>query len=1464
MHAERDWLQARVFPELQERLQARASYLSPVDLRWGVASSFEDEAMRNLTVLQICFGELRRCLPYFIALVGDRYGWVPSADHADAALRAAGLRLDGEGKSITELEIEAGLLSRPADEQSGFVYLRAPLPYDEMGAEVAARFSDASSPAPGASEGAAKLAALKERLFQQVPQHVRRYEASWDEDARRVVGLEAFGRQVLEDLWGAFERTIPAIAPPVDAHDEERWMLGEFVEEKTRYFVGRADATAAALAAVETLDPDAAPGAVIVGEPGRGKSAMFAHLLKTLEGGGRLVLANAAGISTRASDVSSMLERWCAELTRVSADEPPDSADEVVARFTGQLGRLATRQPVTLLIDAVEEFEPTTQAHFMTWLPRPIPAGVRLLVTARPGQQADDLAERFGLSLLPLAPLAPEDTARIVVQVGQRYGRTLPEGALRTLLSKSGADGTAAAGNPLWLELALEQLHLLDIDDYRRADALPGEPGERIERLLESLVAEMPSTVDALYEWTLERIESHHDPALARGFAALTAASRGGWRDSDLRRLLPAYSSCQWNDLEFGAMRRGFGDHIVRRGLLNRWAFAHAQLYAAVRRRMGQDAVGENERLHRVAVDYLESLPREDPMRRSETMFHLLRAGDPVGAARHFADDLDPAEAGEAADAVAEAIIISDRHFSNPAVELVGRFYDPSLDAAAHMTISRRLLDGVVPRIINEVTPASSAALLSAMLDSLRTHADVSERMLTRAVLISLGDLRLRMGETPGARAAYEEARQSAGEALQALPDDGDILADLSTAQQRIGNLQLAAGDLDAALASYRQAADATRRALTNQPDSLLAARNAAASASRVGDALWAARRDAEARDAYLDSHRQAAEVLRRLPGNSELVRDMSIACEKLGMAHLAQSDLAAAESNFREAVGLIESLCEQEPWEAEWKFERAIAQQHLGTTLLKQGRMEEARACYTAMHSDASRLAHAQPSNAVWGGAHAMSLIKLGEAEYHLGDAAAAAGRFRTALPILEQLAAQDPSNSDARSQLVFAYTFLAETLEALGQNDEARAYVDMRERQLKSMRQDGLPLVVGGQQMDFRELVRQGGPASPKEKFEQSLLEEAAEAGMPVLRITDPNAPGVQAQIAALVEQARAAADTRFERLMKQAEAADAAGHARRALELYESGLRMLGEEPQDPAEQAQFAKLLVRCGEVAHEGLRDPQAALDYFLRARQWHERGAATDAFGRINLLVRVGDVLAETGESERAIASYEEALAELQRSAPEEMSAGRDFNAYSVVCNKVGMILLVTRNEPAAALEYFRRSFGASVVAERANPIDDFRRATAISQDWMAHALIALGRPKEAVAELDRSLPTWERLAEANPGRLELQRDVAICLQRLGDARAESGELDAALEAYERSAAISSRIAAVATTNVAWLRDVVVSCYKLALIHHRRGEEAQARDQLLRCRHVLQRMVAAGVRLDPAMGHLLSQLEAEE
>ena len=123
MMGERDELMTHAWPELRRFCRERQVELVEVDLRWGIA---EEQSTRKET-LKLCLDEIRACRPFFIGLLGERYGWVPGDDAfaADRKEEQPWLK-DLHGKSVTELEIPPGVLNNPEMAGRAFFYFRDP------------------------------------------------------------------------------------------------------------------------------------------------------------------------------------------------------------------------------------------------------------------------------------------------------------------------------------------------------------------------------------------------------------------------------------------------------------------------------------------------------------------------------------------------------------------------------------------------------------------------------------------------------------------------------------------------------------------------------------------------------------------------------------------------------------------------------------------------------------------------------------------------------------------------------------------------------------------------------------------------------------------------------------------------------------------------------------------------------------------------------------------------------------------------------------------------------------------------------------------------------------------------------------------------------------------------------------------------------------------------------------------
>lgn len=75
MQEERDAL-AKLFKQLAHIAARRLVSITLLDLRWGVTN----DQRRNGQVVSICLKEIDNSRPFFIGLIGSRYGWVPNED----------------------------------------------------------------------------------------------------------------------------------------------------------------------------------------------------------------------------------------------------------------------------------------------------------------------------------------------------------------------------------------------------------------------------------------------------------------------------------------------------------------------------------------------------------------------------------------------------------------------------------------------------------------------------------------------------------------------------------------------------------------------------------------------------------------------------------------------------------------------------------------------------------------------------------------------------------------------------------------------------------------------------------------------------------------------------------------------------------------------------------------------------------------------------------------------------------------------------------------------------------------------------------------------------------------------------------------------------------------------------------------------------------------------------------------
>lgn len=154
------------------------------------------------------FREIEECRPFFIALIGERYGEPPSAVPLEVVTAQPWL-VEDTGRSLLELEILHGVLRDPSAATGSLFYFRSPHFPSLVSEQHRARFL-AESP-----EAAERLSGLKDRIRASGRPVFDGYPCGWSDRLERAARLEALAEQMLEDLWRAIQEHVWQPPEPV-------------------------------------------------------------------------------------------------------------------------------------------------------------------------------------------------------------------------------------------------------------------------------------------------------------------------------------------------------------------------------------------------------------------------------------------------------------------------------------------------------------------------------------------------------------------------------------------------------------------------------------------------------------------------------------------------------------------------------------------------------------------------------------------------------------------------------------------------------------------------------------------------------------------------------------------------------------------------------------------------------------------------------------------------------------------------------------------------------------------------------------------------------------------------------------------------------------------------------------------------------------------------------------------------
>lgn len=592
MEAERDYLNNIIANKLEHYFERKRISLKFIDLRWGVHTD-KDEAkeLREASVLKVCLDEIRRSRPFFIALLGGRYGWVPPhdrflriLDNMDEEDRY--LLRDGEGASVTALEILFGALGKQSLLKRSLFYFRDDASYNGMSPEEKAKYIDLTH--------SDRQSALKQKIRQEceangLSDNIQTYHLQWEQG--KFTGLDEWGNKLEAHLRHEIESEIAETqeTTPQNWYEMEKLQHDIFVHKKTELFIGQKEI----LNTLLDFTTHETGVKILTGWACQGRSAIICQLYRTLteqHDPNRVVLLHCAGISQHSRYTSRMFRRWsrllCKALDKPFSD-PEENSQQARTLFLDLVHEATQKgKKIVLLIDSSEEFYPSDDASNYSWLPDEACTVITTVMDnylGAYGYIAEILENKPNAEVLPIPFMKREEARQLIVARCRNFHKTIGEELVEAILNRKADEVRNRPDEvpeeiygyyfPYWNILLTDYLILMGHDDYEKARN-SDEPDE--EKKLENYLAQVISTIsiDAgvmLINYFVPRLYAECGKNFTLTLLYLISLNYRGIREQDLAKLL----GTQWDELAFAKFHYYLRSILTEDCETGAWNFAH-------------------------------------------------------------------------------------------------------------------------------------------------------------------------------------------------------------------------------------------------------------------------------------------------------------------------------------------------------------------------------------------------------------------------------------------------------------------------------------------------------------------------------------------------------------------------------------------------------------------------------------------------------------------------------------------------------------------------------------------------------------------------------------------------------------------------------------------------------------------------------------------------------------------------
>jgi tetratricopeptide (TPR) repeat protein len=481
MMDEREYLIKQIFPKLKTLCRERGIDFSEVDLRWGVT----EEDVEQGKVIEICLDEIDRSRPYFIGILGERYGWVPTSDCFSNYERIINnydwIKDDfEEGLSITEMEIQYGVLRNPAMIGNAFFYFR-----DEKLTPGEDEFREDEG-----SEYHVKLDKLKTNLKEQSEFPVKDFNS-----------IEQLGDDIYNDLLNTlfndddFEIKENTIQQRIIEQLDFIKLNTEFYISPKEYF-----------SKFDKFLKSKNNKLLISGIHGSGKTAFLANLFSDFGNSlkGWLPIVNFVDAGSESKDYNKIITQMVSQLNNVfpSTKEFLESANPSQI-LSDVFNSIPKEENILFILDGIEKIKQNDFFADLYWLPTEIPENIKIVFSTCDENLQKILIER-NFSLLELRTLEISTQHEFINSYLLKFGKKLTPIIVEKIVKSKLSD------NPFSLKVLLDELRIFgsheELENHLGYYLDASNPIELFDKLLNRLEIDYEEKTKGLVGNTISTI----------------------------------------------------------------------------------------------------------------------------------------------------------------------------------------------------------------------------------------------------------------------------------------------------------------------------------------------------------------------------------------------------------------------------------------------------------------------------------------------------------------------------------------------------------------------------------------------------------------------------------------------------------------------------------------------------------------------------------------------------------------------------------------------------------------------------------------------------------------------------------------------------------------------------------------------------------------------------------------------